>query len=61
MSHARDNSHFVRCVLISPDVRTPQVYLLVNLFSKLYVTFILQPIAFIFSRDEEDNQQVCHV
>ena len=52
----RDNSHFVLYVLVSPDVRTPQVYLLVNLFSKLYVTFILQPIAFIFGRDEEEDQ-----
>ena len=34
-----------------------QVYLLVNLFSKLYVTFILlQWIAFIFGRDEEEDQ-----
>ena len=33
-----------------------QVYLLVNLFSKLYVTFILQWIAFIFGRDEEKDQ-----
>ena len=33
-----------------------QVYLLVNLFSKFYVTFILQWIAFIFGRDEEDDQ-----
>ena len=30
--------------------------LLVNLFSKLYVTFILHWIAFIFSRDEEEDQ-----
>ena len=33
-----------------------QVYLLVNLFSKFYVTFILQQIAFIFGRDEEEDQ-----
>ena len=33
-----------------------QVYLLVNLFSKVYVTFILQWIAFIFVRDEEKDQ-----
>ena len=33
-----------------------QVYLLVKRFSKLYVTFILQRIAFIFGRDEEDDQ-----
>ena len=33
-----------------------QVNLLVNFFTKLYVTFILQWIAFIFGRDEEENQ-----
>ena len=33
----RDNSHFVRYVLISPDIRMPKVYLLANLFSKLYL------------------------
>ena len=33
-----------------------QINLLVNLFSKLYVTFILQWIAFIFGRDEEEDQ-----
>ena len=33
-----------------------QVYLLVTLFSKLYVTFILQWIVFIFGRDEEEDQ-----
>ena len=33
-----------------------QVNLLVNLFSKLYVTFILQWIAFIFGRNEEEDQ-----
>ena len=32
-----------------------EVYFLVNLFSNLYVTFILQWIAFIFGRDEEEN------
>ena len=32
------------------------VYLLVNLFSKLHVTFILQWIGFIFGRDEEEDQ-----
>ena len=53
----RDNSHFVRYVLISPDVQglPSKVYHLVNLFSKLYVTFILQWIAFIFGRDEEKD------
>ena len=34
-----------------------EVYLLVNLFfSKLYVTFYLQWIAFIFGMDEEEDQ-----
>ena len=51
----RNNSHFVRYVLISPNVRTIQVYLLVNPFSKLYVTFILQRIAFTFGKDEKDD------
>ena len=56
VTYKRDNSHFVRYVFISPDVRIPQIYLLVNLFSKLYVTFILQRIAFIFGTDEEEDQ-----
>ena len=33
-----------------------EVYLLVNLFSKLCVTFILQWILFMFGRDEEEDQ-----
>ena len=33
-----------------------EVYLLVNLFSKLNVTFILQWIVFIFGRDEVEDQ-----
>ena len=35
---------------------TSEAYLLVNLFSKLYVTFTLQWIAFIFVRDKEEDQ-----
>ena len=35
---------------------TFEVYLLVNLFSKLYVTFTLQSIAFIFGRDKKEDQ-----
>ena len=49
----RDNSHFVCYVLIS---LMSEVYLFVNLFSKLYVTFILHWIAFIFGRDKEEDQ-----
>ena len=30
-------------------------------FSKLYVTFILQWIAYIFGRDEEEDQWGCHL
>ena len=35
---------------------TSEVYLLVNLFSKLYVTFTIQWIAFMFCRDKEEDQ-----
>ena len=35
---------------------TSEVYLLVNLFLKLNVTFILQWITFIVGRDEEEDQ-----
>ena len=35
---------------------TSEVYLFVNLFSKLYVTFILQWIAFIFGTNKEKDQ-----
>ena len=39
-----------------------KVYLLVNLFFfKVIVTFILQWIAFIFCRDEEEDQYRCHI
>ena len=58
VSCKRDNSHFLSYVLISPDVRGLH---LLNPFSKLYVTFILQWIAFIFGRDEEEDQCACLV
>ena len=35
---------------------TSEVYLLVNLSSKLNVTFTLQWIAFIYGRDKEEDQ-----
>ena len=47
----RDNSHFV--MYLSP--LTSEVYLLVILYTKLHVTFILNWIAFIFGRDDEDQ------
>ena len=33
----------------------------VNVFSKLYPTFIRQWIAFIIGRDEEDDKKACHI
>ena len=49
---AREITHFL-CYVLS---FASKVYLLVNLFSKLYVTFTLQWIAFIFGRDKEEDQ-----
>ena len=54
MSHARESTLSFLIMYISPLML--EVYLLVNLFSKLYVTFILQWIAFVFGRDEEEDQ-----
>ena len=34
---------------------TSEVYLLVNLYTTLYVTFILHWVAFIFGRGKEDD------
>ena len=53
MSRARETTHFVCYVLISPMF---EVYLLVNIFIKLYITFILNWIVFIFGRDEDEDQ-----
>ena len=52
MSCKGDNFTF-SIMYLSPLVS--KVYLLVNLFSKLYVTFILQWIVFIFGRDKEED------
>ena len=54
MSCAKETTLTFFVIYLSP--MTSEVYLLANLFSKLYVTFILQWIAFIFSRDEEEDQ-----
>ena len=54
MSHAREMTLSFFVTYLSP--LTSEVYLLVNFFSKLYVTFILQWTAFIFGRDEEEDQ-----
>ena len=50
-----------KSVLLNSDVRAGgqasfQVCLLVNFFSKLYITFILPWIAFIFDMNEEEDQ-----
>ena len=54
MSHTKGTALTFFVMYLSP--LTSLVYLLVNLFSKFYVTFILQCIAFIFGRDEEEEQ-----
>ena len=51
MSRARDNFYSLRYIIISPDVQG-----LLTFFSKLCVIFILQWIAFIFGRNEEEDQ-----
>ena len=54
MSHERETNLTLFIRYLSP--LTSEVYLLVNLFSKLYVTFILNWIAFLFGRDEDEGQ-----
>ena len=54
MSHARETTLTLFVMYLSP--LTSEVYLLVNLFTKLYITFILNWIAFIFGRDEDEDQ-----
>ena len=50
MSRARETA--LTFFIIFPDVRGLPF---VNLISKLYVTFVLQRIAFVFGRDKEEN------
>ena len=54
MLHARETTLTSSVMYLSP--LTSEVYLLVNPFPKLYVTFILQLIAFIFFRDKEEEE-----
>ena len=54
MSHAGETTVTFFVMYLSP--LKSMVYLLVNLFSKLYVTFILHWIAFIFGRGKEEDQ-----
>ena len=54
MSRAREPTLTLFVLYLSP-LRS-EVYLLVNHFSKLNVIFILQQIAFLFTRDEEEDQ-----
>ena len=54
MWRARKTNLTFSVMYLSP--LTSEVYLLVNLFSKLYVTFTLQWIAFMFGKDKEEEQ-----
>ena len=54
MSHARKTTLTLFVMYLKP--LTSEVYLLVNFFTKLYITFILNRIAFIFGRDEDEDQ-----
>ena len=54
MSHARETTLTFFIMYLSH--LTIEVYLLVNHFSNLYATFILHWIAFVFVRDEEEDQ-----
>ena len=59
MTHAREINFTFSVMYLSPLMS--KVYLLVKLFSMLYITFILQWIAFIVGMDKEKDQQVCHM
>ena len=54
MCHVQERQLILFVMYLSP--LTPEVYHLVNLFTKLYVTFIFYWIAFIFDRDEDEDQ-----
>ena len=54
MSLARKTTLTFFVMYLSPLMS--EIYLLVNLSPKLYVSFILQWIAFISGRDEEDGE-----
>ena len=54
MSCARETTLTFFVMYLSP--LTSQIYLFVNLFTKLYITFILNWIAFIFGRDADEDQ-----
>ena len=54
MSRARETTHTLFVMYLSPP--TSEIYLLVNFFTKLYITFILNWVAFIFGRDEDEDQ-----
>ena len=54
MPHARETTLTLFVMYLSP--LTSMVYLLVNLYTKLYVTFILNWIVFISGRDKDEDQ-----
>ena len=53
MLHARETTLTLFVMYLCP--LTSEVYLLVTFFSNLYVTFILQWIAFVFGRDDKED------
>ena len=56
MSHARETTLTLFVMYLSPlTSRRPRFTFWLTVFSKLYVTFILQRIAYIFGRDEMDD------
>ena len=54
MSRATETALTMFVMYLSP--LTSEVYLLVNLISKLYITFTLNRIAFIFGRNKDEDQ-----
>ena len=54
MARARETTLTLFIMYLSP--LTSEVYLLVKLFTKLYIAFILNRIAVIFGRDEDKDQ-----
>ena len=54
VSCARETTLTFFLMYLSP--LTSEIYLFVNLFTKLHITFILHWIAFIFGGDEDEDQ-----
>ena len=54
MCHVQETTLTLFIVYLSPLMSA--VYILVNLFKRLQITFILNRITFIFVRDEDEDQ-----